>query len=225
MGCDKLNLHPPSGIVYFYRVGHNHFKNRLPQWCVEQLDSLDSHYVEVSLTGQKRILMTREPEQIKAILATQFTKFGHGPQWHRLWRPFLGDGIFATDGQQWHDSRNMIRPMFVKERVRDLDMFDAAINKLMSKLPPAGTTVDVKDLFYRLTLDTTTEFLLGQNVNSLDKYVTSLRKHGAARVHTNEPQSPRRVRQRHQDSAERSDAHFCAQVGLLPFFIYRGVTN
>lgn len=29
--------------------------------------------------------------------------------------------------------------------------------------------VDAKDLFYRFTFDTITEFLLGENANSLDK--------------------------------------------------------
>lgn len=124
---------------------------------------------EFSLTGNKRVFHTRDPDQIKEILTTKFAQFGHGPQWNKLWRPFLGDGIFATDGQQWHDSRGMIRSMFVKDRLRNLAIFDACTNKLLSKLPPSGDTVDLKDLFYRWALDTTTEFLLGESVNSLDK--------------------------------------------------------
>lgn len=102
-------------------------------------------------------------------MATDFASFGHGPQWHRLWRPYLGDGVLATDGKQWRDGRAMVRPMFVKGRLRDVAIFDRCTDKLLSKLPAPGTTVDVKDLFYRWSLDTATEFLLGRNANSLDK--------------------------------------------------------
>ena len=63
----------------------------------------------------------------------------------------------------------MIRPMFIKDRVRNLSIFDSCTEKLISKLPPPGIAVELKDLFYRWTLDTTTDFLLGENVNSLDK--------------------------------------------------------
>lgn len=31
-----------------------------------------------------------------------------------------------------------------------------------------GQTIDIQDLFFRLTLDVTTHFLLGSSVNSLD---------------------------------------------------------
>lgn len=65
----------------------------------------------------------------------------------------------------------MIRPMFIKDRLRNLAIFDACTEKLLSKLPPSGQTVELKDLFYRWTLDTTTDFLLGENVHSLDQYV------------------------------------------------------
>lgn len=154
-------------------IGRHQYHNKLAQWCNDALDKKQTNYAEFSLTGKKRVLITREPAQIKAILATKFANFGHGPQWQRLWQPFLGNGIFTTDGEDWHRSRGLIRPMFVKDRLRNLVIFDSCTSKLLSKLPPPGTTVDIKDLFYRWTLDTTTDFLLGENVNSLDRFVGS----------------------------------------------------
>lgn len=59
--------------------------------------------------------------------------------------------------------------MFVKDRVQDLDIFDKWACTLLDKLPPAGQTVDMMDLFYRMTLDVTTDFLLGGSVGSLNK--------------------------------------------------------
>ncbi|KAI2607266.1 cytochrome P450 monooxygenase CYP539B5 [Hypoxylon fragiforme] len=123
--------------------------------------------VEFQARPRERYLVTRDPEHIKAVLTTQFSEFGKGPAFHDLWRPFLGDSIFTTDGQLWHDSRSLIRPMFVRDRVSDLATFERWVSMLLSKLPPSGQAVDIMDLFYRMTLDITTDFLLGASVDSL----------------------------------------------------------
>jgi cytochrome P450 len=128
--------------------------------------------VEISPNGGARFLLTREPEHIKTILTTKFGEYGKGHQFHRVWSPFLGDSIFTTDGQMWSDNRSLIRPMFIKDRVRDLEIFQRWTNALISKIPAGGGTVNMMDLFYRMTLDVTTDFLLGVSVNSLDKWVT-----------------------------------------------------
>ncbi|KAI1265037.1 cytochrome P450 [Xylariaceae sp. FL1019] len=124
--------------------------------------------VEVQIKPTQRYIITKEPEQIKAILATQFSDFGKGPLFNYLWRPFLGDSIFTTDKNLWHDSRSLIRPMFIKDRVSDLATFDRWASALIAKLPPSGETVDIMNLLYRMTLDVTTDFLLGASVNSLE---------------------------------------------------------
>lgn len=124
--------------------------------------------VEFSVTGQVRYILTREPEHVKAVLAAQFAAFGKGRRFHETWSPFLGDSIFTTDGQLWSDSRGLIRPMFVKEKVRDIEIFERWAQTLMSKIPTSGETVNVMDLFYRMTLDVTTDFLLGTSVDSLN---------------------------------------------------------
>ena len=125
--------------------------------------------VEICWMGYRRYIMTDEPAQIKTILTSKFTDFGKGPDFHKLWQPFLGDSIFTTDGKAWQDNRSLIRPMFMKDRVKDLANFGKWSDVLISKLPAPGVTVDIMDLFYRMTLDVTTEFLLGTSVNSLEK--------------------------------------------------------
>lgn len=40
----------------------------------------------------ERVIMTADPENIKAILATQFKDYGKGEQFHADWDAFLGDG-------------------------------------------------------------------------------------------------------------------------------------
>ncbi|KAI8628242.1 cytochrome P450 [Xylariaceae sp. FL1651] len=124
--------------------------------------------VEIQVSPQERFIITRDPEHVKTVLTTKFNDFGKGPWFNYLWRPFLGDSIFTTDKKLWHDSRSLIRPMFIKDRVSDLAIFEKWVSALITKLPPSGQTVNIMDLFYRMTLDVTTDFLLGASANSLD---------------------------------------------------------
>lgn len=128
--------------------------------------SHNSPTVEVPLGGQ-RFIFTAQPENIKAILATQFADYGKGHPFHEDWKDFLGDSIFTTDGDLWHGSRQLIRPQFVKSRISDLELFETHVQQLLGLLGGQGQEVDVDALFYRFTLDTAMDVLLGHSVNSL----------------------------------------------------------
>jgi cytochrome P450 len=110
-----------------------------------------------------------DPENIKAILATQFEDYGKGDRFHQDWAPFLGDSIFTTDGPAWRANRNLIRPQFTKQRVSDLSIFERHIQIIFALIADTGdgAKIDVGDLFLRFTLDVATEFLLGKSVDSL----------------------------------------------------------
>lgn len=166
-----LALNPFSGISFFISAAREQMNNNLLAFFQSIYDKATPECpdcVEISFTGGIRFILTREPEHIKTVLTSKFTDFGKGPRFHEIWSPFLGDSIFTTDGQLWQGSRSLIRPMFVKDRVSDLQTFDKWAGVLMNKLPRAGETVDIMDLFYRMTLDVTTDYLLGASVNSLD---------------------------------------------------------
>lgn len=140
------------------------------QWLFSSTTPECPNTTEIIFFG-RRLIITQDPEHIKTVLTSKFTQFGKGDRFHDAWAPFLGDSIFTTDGQLWQNSRTLIRPMFVKDKVRDMDIFERWTDNLIAKLPVAGQTVDMCDLFYRMTLDVTTDFLLGHGVGSLDKYV------------------------------------------------------
>lgn len=119
--------------------------------------------------GGRRIVFTADYENIKAILATQFHDYGKGPRFNKEWHDFLGDSIFSTDHAKWEESRRLVRQQFVKDRVSDLQTFERHVGPLLSLMNNAGPSgsVDVKDLFFRYTLDAATDFLLGRSVDSL----------------------------------------------------------
>lgn len=84
--------------------------------------------------------------------------------------PFLGHGIFTEDGKEWERSRAMLRPHFSRSQISDLSAEESHVQSLLRKLPldESGWTaqIDLQVLFFRLTLDSATEFLVGKSVNS-----------------------------------------------------------
>ncbi|KAL2831090.1 cytochrome P450 [Aspergillus cavernicola] len=58
--------------------------------------------------------------------------------------------------------------MFVKDRISDLNIFERKVQIMMSMYSLSDEQTDIMDLFYRMTLDAITEFLLGKGINSLE---------------------------------------------------------
>lgn len=112
-------------------------------------------------------MATIDPENIKAILATSFKDFDLGPARRESFFPLLGDGIFTLDGAGWEHSRALLRPQFSREQVGDLESLEVHVQRLIDCIEKAGDVVDLQPLLYGLTLDSATEFLLGESVDSL----------------------------------------------------------
>jgi cytochrome P450 len=77
---------------------------------------------------------------------------------------------FVQDGKKWEHSRAMLRPNFVRDQVSDLDMEEVHVQNLLEVMPvqASGWTdfVNIQTLFFRLTIDASTEFLFGESVLS-----------------------------------------------------------
>ena len=121
------------------------------------------------LFGQD-ILFTSDPKNIQAMLATQFQDFDLGPARRGNMIATLGDGIFVQDGKAWEHSRAMLRPNFVRDQVSDLDLEECHVQNLLRVMPVQSNgwtaETDIQTLFFRLTIDSATEFLFGESVDS-----------------------------------------------------------
>lgn len=128
---------------------------------------------EINQLVSTRLIFTIDPENIKAVLTGQFHDYGKGESFHQEWKEFLGDSIFATDGELWSSSRHLIRPMFNKDRIVDTRIFETHVEKLIQLFGGSGNKngskiVDVGDLYFRFTLDASTDYLLGRGTDSLE---------------------------------------------------------
>lgn len=113
------------------------------------------------------VISTIEPENLKHIQSLSFKDWHLGERRLEAFLPLLGPGIFATNGQQWQHSREMLRPNFVRSQVSDLATFETHVGHLIDAIPRDGSTVDLQELFFRLTMDSATEFLFGESTNCL----------------------------------------------------------
>ncbi|KAI5359317.1 putative cytochrome P450 [Septoria linicola] len=110
--------------------------------------------------------VTTESENLKTIQAIDHKKWSLGKRRKTGFRPLLGDGIFTTDGAEWKHSREMLRPSFVRSQVGDVETFEKHVSRLIETIKP-GQVVDLSERFFRLTIDSATEFLFGESTESL----------------------------------------------------------
>lgn len=130
-------------------------------------DTVEKYTFDLYLMGVP-VICTVDPENIKAVLATQFTDFALGVR-HAHFKPLLGDGIFTLDGDGWKNSRSMLRPQFAREQVSHVKSLEPHLQKLAAHIDLySGKTINIQDYFFRLTVDAATEFLFGESVDSLD---------------------------------------------------------
>ncbi|KAM7188922.1 cytochrome P450 [Rhypophila sp. PSN 637] len=173
-GCQRAPRIPnkyPFGLDFFRDAAKADKEKTFPEMMIKRYGTLGpavktfEHY-----TLGNHGISTNDPKNIQAVLATKFKDFGLGERRNSTFRPLLGRGIFAVDGPSWEHSRALIRPQFARHQISDLEQQERHTQHLMRALPTdsSGWTcpTNLLTLFFRLTLDRSTEFLFGESVNS-----------------------------------------------------------
>lgn len=168
-GClpvPRLASFEPFGFVRFQEARKAFRERRILDTITERFEELGSDTVGFTSLG-RNIITTREPENIKQILSLDFKNWSLGSNRIANFTPFFGPGIFTTDGAAWQHSRDMLRPSFTRNQVRDLESLDNHVQHLIDAVARDGSTVDLQPLFFRLTIDSATDFLFGESTNTL----------------------------------------------------------
>jgi hypothetical protein len=117
----QLHCQPPAtgnsawfGIPAFLRLSKAVREKRWIDYMCDQFDIHGTTFTQRFLS--RKLLTTIEPENVKAILATQFQDFCLGTR-HEQFYPLLGDGIFTLDGAGWTHARGLLRPQFTRDQV------------------------------------------------------------------------------------------------------------
>ena len=173
-GCRPAPLVPKKdwlGIARLRESMRATREERGPQYIAESMDEVgkDIHTVRAGVLDYE-LIITRDPVNVKAMLATQAEDFDIGPHRPDSFKPLLGSGIFTNRGMEWKHSRTLIRSNFGREQSADLTMFEKHVENLVRRLPVTDDRwtdkLDLSPLFFNLSLDVITEFLYGQSVYS-----------------------------------------------------------
>lgn len=172
--CQPVKKYPHKGIfgklfgfdtmkqsIQAANEGRIHEMTRARNWGTQNTIQLKNF--------RRTFIMTIEPENVKAVLSTKFQDFGLGKLRQTTMGPVFGNGIFTSDGKAWEHSRAMIRPSFTRHQVADLSTYEHHVQHLLDHIPKNGQTVDLQELFFKLTMDSATEFLFGKSTNTLVK--------------------------------------------------------
>ena len=143
-------------------------------------DLRDASTIRSTTLDGTRLILTTEPRNLQAMLATQFKDFETGQMRLLQMGPLLGKSIFTSDGSFWEHSRALFRPQFSRENINDLEATEEAVAELIGAIGPVGAgewsrEVDLQPLFFNFTLDTASDFLFGESVKSQRQAIRSAR--------------------------------------------------
>ncbi|QWU87126.1 hypothetical protein CA3LBN_001391 [Candidozyma haemuli] len=154
------------GFWFTREVLRRRKNGELPNLFLELYNKMKADTFSLRATGTRRIC-TRDPENIKAVLGTQFNDFSLGLRHKQFW-VVLGDGIFTLDGPGWKHSRAMLRPQFAREQVSHVMMLEPHVQQVIRRAKATnGNRFDLQTLFFKLTIDSGTQFLFGESCASL----------------------------------------------------------
>jgi cytochrome P450 len=123
------------------------------------------------------VIRTTEPQNVQSVFSLDADSFGNRPLRYFAFSPLVGDGVMTLDGARHERARALIRPTFSKTHIENEEAYDLHVQKLIKLLPTDGSTVDLQPLFERLDLDSSTEFIFGESVQSLDEGDSLLSSH------------------------------------------------
>jgi cytochrome P450 len=185
-GClpaPRLRNQRPFGIDRIEQLLRANAESRL-------METLSFHFRQTGNTLEHVLLgssgfATIEPGNIAALLtqdkgparnpslqefyadADVLLDFGIEPR-RDILQPIFGDGIFTQEGPDWQYSRRTIRNQLQYKRYNSMDLFEGTVDRLIRVIRQSDSNVvDLQPLFFRTTLDITTDFLFAQSLKSL----------------------------------------------------------
>jgi hypothetical protein len=84
----------PYGLDFLYEVLQFMLKDQNYELWLHTFKTYGFGRYTIESDGAERAVLTAEPENIKAILATQFKEFGKGEAFRLDWHEFLGDSEY-----------------------------------------------------------------------------------------------------------------------------------
>ncbi|KAL6131919.1 hypothetical protein ACLB2K_070292 [Fragaria x ananassa] len=120
----------------------------------------------------RTIVYTADPANVEYMFKTNFANYSKGLYLHEILSDYMGDGIFAVDGDKWMHQRKASSSQFSTKVLRDFssEIFKTNGLKLAGIIHQAANcskSIDIQDLFLKSTLDSIVMILLGFDLDTL----------------------------------------------------------
>ena len=134
-------------------------------YAIKQFDLVPFPHVHTFVTkvlGNK-LIMTKDPENIKVLLSSGFDRFDYGSRSSAV-QPSLGTGIFTLEGPDWKATRSVLKNLFDRETISKVNVFEPHFLTLQERINRKTGFFDIQEEFMTLGLEISTEFLFGEMV-------------------------------------------------------------
>jgi cytochrome P450 monooxygenase len=101
----------------------------------------------------KPLINTIDPVNVQKMAAIAFEDYGKDPERSIAQAPFLGPSIF-DDGPTWKHARALVKPIFSRAEMSDMEHMESYFDRFMALLPDDGSMVDMQPLLHRLVSQT-----------------------------------------------------------------------
>ena len=112
-----------------------------------------------------------DEDNVRYMLSTNFDNYIKGKSFRAVYGDFFGTGIFGNDGNQWKVHRQIASNMFSRNLLRRTAEITLEklylVRDILEKCAKTGSSVDIQNIFYRMTFDTTSFTAFGCNMDSL----------------------------------------------------------
>jgi len=154
LGCPPLKRYPGwdpiMGTDYVYAMFRALAENRFLEFNRETYAARGAKTWTATFMGN-RMVYSSEPENMKAMstshkdcFAVEPIRVGNGAI-----TPFQGRGVSSADGPKWQYSRDLVKPYFERDGFSNIERLREHVDRLVSKIPCDGSTVDMQPLFRR----------------------------------------------------------------------------
>lgn len=170
LGCGSVSVYPHKDPILGLDLVWQQLRLRKTHTLLEGfIDRFQKYgHTHYELVLGQRIIVTDDAENVKTMLATKFEDWPiAGPRLHAV-LPLLGPkSIFSSNGEAWHKARTMLRPSFVRDQVADFRCFERHTGNFIRRIPTDGSPVDLQELLLAMSMDSSTDFLLGYSTGLL----------------------------------------------------------
>lgn len=129
----------------------------------------------------RTVIAISEPTLIQNILRDRPETYRRVSSIERVGAELGSNGVFAAEGEQWQRQRQVTMQAFKPEQLRRffpvMRTITERLQKRWNKIADTGESIDIQQDWMRFTVDITTNFAFGYDINLLEQDSDSFQRH------------------------------------------------